>query len=63
MTETNKATGRSKVGDRRRTTTFSKRANQGLLGTIKKHCEACGHHKFWIKNKNLVCTKCGYRIH
>lgn len=66
MTETRRPIGRTKIGykdgSRQRTTTFSKRAERGLLSVIQKHCEKCGHHKFFVKTKKLVCTKCGYQI-
>jgi len=57
-----KRTGRTTIDDRARTNSFSKRAAEGKLAVIRKHCPHCGHHKALSTSSKTKCARCKREI-
>jgi len=54
-------TTRTIITDKRRKN-FSKRAAEGTLSVERRQCPKCGHHKAFVTNGRIKCTRCKFII-
>jgi hypothetical protein len=52
-------TDRTQITDKRRMSSFSKRALHGKMDVIKRKCPFCSHHKMFNNFGKMKCCKCG----
>lgn len=53
--------GRTTIDDARRKK-FSHRAANGNLDVVMRRCVRCGHHKAFVNNTDIKCTKCRHVV-
>lgn len=54
---------RTKIDNNKRTTSYSKRADNNKLTTIEKECPKCFHKKALSSVNIEKCSRCGYEHH